>query len=31
MPKGTPDHHDAEPLIQVCELRREAVSDERRG
>jgi hypothetical protein len=25
MPKTTPDHHDAELLIQVYDLRREAV------
>ena len=30
MPKTTPDHHDAELLIQVYDLRREAVMRESR-
>jgi hypothetical protein len=31
MPKGTPDHHDAELAIRVYELRREAVMRESRA
>ena len=30
MPKATPDHHDAELLIQVYDLRRESVMRESR-